>query len=177
MKHSLNITGKSKKIAGILIILFLIILDQATKYLAVAHLKDSPAFELIPNVFELYYLENQGAAFSILWGQKTFFVIITGSLFLIMFYLYLRLPEKNRYVWVKLVLVLLMAGAVGNLIDRCAHNYVIDFFYFKLINFAVFNVADIYITVGAFLFILTFCFYYKEEEIDEILPFLKKKEK
>ena len=177
MKHSLNMTGKSKKITGLVLILLLILLDQATKYLAVTHLKDSPAFELIPNIFELYYLENQGAAFSILWGQKTFFVIITVILFFVMFYLYLRMPQKSRYRWANLILILLMAGAVGNLIDRCVHNYVIDFFYFKLINFAVFNVADIYITVGACLFILTFCFYYKEEEIDEILPFLKKKEK
>lgn len=177
MKETLNNLTKPKKIAGIVIIIFLIILDQWTKKLAVLHLKDGPAFQLIKDVFELYYLENKGAAFSILWGQKTFFVIITGILFLIMFYLYIRMPEKIRFFWAKLVLILLMAGAVGNLIDRCIHNYVIDFFYFKLINFAVFNVADIYITVGAFLFIFTFCFYYKEEEIDEILPFLKKKEK
>lgn len=177
MKDFLNYRSKAKILAGITIILLLIILDQATKSLAVIYLKDGPAFALIPGVFELYYLENQGAAFSILWGQKTFFVIITAVLFLIMFYLYLRMPENKRFNWAKIVFILLMAGAVGNLIDRCTRNYVVDFFYFKLINFAVFNVADIYITVGAFLFIITFCFYYKEEEMEEILPFLKKKEK
>lgn len=177
MKELLNNRNKVRAIAGIVITLFLIILDQATKSLAIIYLKDGPAFELIPDVFELYYLENQGAAFSILWGQKTFFVISTVILFIIMFYLYLRMPENKRYLWAKIVFILLMAGAVGNLIDRCTRNYVVDFFYFKLINFAVFNVADIYITVGAFLFVLTFCFYYKEEEMEEILPFLKKKEK
>ena len=177
MKEFLNYRSKAKVIAGITIILLLIILDQATKSLAVIYLKDGPAFELIPGVSELYYLENQGAAFSILWGKKTFFVVITVVLFIIMFYLYLRMPENKRFNWAKIVFILLMSGAVGNLIDRCTRNYVVDFFYFKLINFAVFNVADIYITVGAFLFIITFCFYYKEEEIEEILPFLKKKEK
>ncbi|MCM1258133.1 MAG: signal peptidase II [Roseburia sp.] len=177
MKKILNNRSKTKVIDGILIILFLIILDQATKYLAVLHLKDAPPLELIPGVFELYYLENRGAAFSILWGQKNFFVILTAFLFLIMFYLYLRMPEDKRFKWAKLVFILLMGGAVGNLIDRVRQEYVVDFFYFKLINFAVFNVADIYITVGAFLFVLTFCFYYKEEEMEKILPFLKKKEK
>lgn len=80
----------------------------------------------------------------------------------------------------RFIIVLLVSGAIGNFIDRCLNNYVIDFFYFKLIDFPVFNVADIYVTVAAILLILLFCFYYKEEDIDMLLsklPFVKKKEK
>ena len=64
--------------------------------------------------------------------------------------------------------ILIIAGAIGNLIDRVINNYVIDFFYFKLINFPIFNVADIYVTVAAFLFIVLSFFYYKEEDFDII---------
>lgn len=80
----------------------------------------------------------------------------------------------------RFIIVLLVSGAIGNFIDRCLNNYVIDFFYFKLIDFPVFNVADIYVTVAAIFLILLFCFYYKEEDIDMLLsklPFVKKKEK
>lgn len=156
-----------------LLSVFLVMLDQITKHLAVLHLKGRPPFVLIQEVFELYYLENQGMAFSMLWGQKNFFVIATIFLFSLMLYLYLHLPAKKRFFAARMIFLLFLSGAVGNFIDRCFNHYVVDFFYFKLINFAVFNVADIYITVGAALFILFFGFIYKEEEVSEILPFFK----
>ena len=77
-----------------------------------------------------------------------------------------------------LLLILLIPGAVGNFIDRCTHDYVIDFFYFRLIDFPVFNVADIYVSVATILLIALFSFYYKEEDIDLVfkqLAFWKKK--
>ncbi len=175
MKTSFNKQKTIQTAVGFFLIFLLILLDQITKYLAAMHLKNAPAFELIPGVFELYYLENQGAAFSILWGQKNFFIVLTTILLIIMFYLYIHMPKDKRFFIARAIFVLVIAGAIGNFIDRCIHNYVIDFFYFKLINFAVFNVADIYITVGAALFIFAFCFYYKEEEINKIFPFLEKK--
>ena len=66
---------------------------------------------------------------------------------------------------IRIVAVLIVAGAIGNMIDRVVHQYVIDFFYFKLINFPIFNVADIYVVVACILFILLMLFYYKEEEL------------
>ena len=65
--------------------------------------------------------------------------------------------------------ILLIAGAVGNLIDRVRLNYVIDFFYFKLIDFPIFNVADIYVSVGTAVLIILILFYYKEEELNLLL--------
>ncbi|MDY2590860.1 MAG: signal peptidase II, partial [Agathobacter sp.] len=66
------------------------------------------------------------------------------------------------------------AGAIGNLIDRIVNNYVVDFFYFKLIDFPIFNVADIYVTIAAFLFIVLGFFYYKEEDFEIIFSKSKK---
>ena len=118
-----NLTGC---VAAVLLILF----DQFTKMLAVAHLKNQPSNVLIDGVFELRYLENRGSAF--------------GMMF--------------------------FSGAIGNFIDRVRQGYVVDFFYFSLINFPIFNVADIYVTAAAFLLIFLCLFYYKEEDFEQIFP-------
>ena len=72
---------------------------------------------------------------------------------------------------------MLFAGGIGNFIDRIRLNYVIDFFYFSLIDFPIFNVADIYVTVAAFAMIFLGMFYYKDEDYDLIFPAKKKKDK
>jgi len=167
-------------ISGIFCIVFCIVLDQVTKYFAVSHLKNSSSVPVIPDVFEFLYLENHGAAFGILQGQKTFFVIMTTFALVILIYLFIRIPESKHYFYLRLILILFISGAVGNFIDRCTHDYVIDFFYVKLIDFPVFNVADIYVTTAAIFLIVVFSFYYKEKDLDiiiEQLKFWKKKEK
>ena len=83
----------------------------------------------------------------------------------------------KRYRWARFILILLTSGALGNLTDRLVLDYVVDFFYFELINFPIFNVADIYVTCGMALMILFCFFYYKEEELDELLPFRKAQKK
>ena len=180
MEGKCSSNRKNQIIVGLICGVLLVLLDQVTKYLAVTHLKNAPAIPMISNVFELYYLENHGAAFGILQGQKTFFIIITTVVMALLLYLYVKIPTDKRYVYMRLIIVLLVSGAIGNFIDRCMNDYVIDFFYFKLIDFPVFNVADIYVTVAAMLLILVTCVYYKEEDFDMIfskLPFHRKKEK
>lgn len=171
---------RGQMLAGLLVTVLLIVLDQVTKHLAVTHLKNAKAIPILPDIFELSYLENHGAAFGILQGQKTYFIIMTILILAILLFVYIQIPDCRRYFYMRFIIVLLVSGAIGNFIDRCLNNYVIDFFYFKLIDFPVFNVADIYVTVAAILLILLFCFYYKEEDIDMLLsklPFVKKKEK
>lgn len=73
--------------------------------------------------------------------------------------------------------MILTAGAIGNLIDRLRLDYVIDFFYFELINFPIFNVADVYVSCGMVLLVLFGLFYYKEEDIERLIPFKKQQEK
>lgn len=156
---------KYNLITGGLAVALLTALDQWTKRLAVRYLKEQDPRVLLEGVFELNYLENRGAAFGIFQGQKVIFLICTVLILGVVVFYYYRAPESRRYHPVRLVGILLAAGAIGNMIDRVSHSYVVDFFYFKLIDFPVFNVADCYVTVGAFLLALLIMFYYKEEEL------------
>lgn len=146
----------------------LVLLDQWSKHLAVIHLKDQPSVSIIPNVFCLEYLENRGAAFGVLQGQKGFFVLITLVFFAAVCWIYVQLSAKKRHIPVFFIMSLFLAGAAGNFIDRMIQNYVVDFFYFELIHFPIFNVADIYVTCGTILFLLMFLFFYKEKELEEM---------
>ena len=142
-----------------------------TKYFAVAYLKNNHAKVLIDGVFELQYLENRGMAFGILQNKQFLFVVgalvICGAILLI----YGRIPYTKKYMPLRICSILLIAGAVGNLIDRVRLNYVIDFFYFKLIDFPIFNVADCYVVVACIIFAFLILFYYKE---DSDFDFLRK---
>ena len=143
---------------------FLLILDQWTKYLASVYLKDGSSIILIRDVFQLHYLENRGAAFGLLQGRKLWFVAITVIMLAMMLMVYYRIPLEKKYRWMRVILALLTAGAMGNLIDRLRLNYVIDFFYFELINFPIFNVADIYVVVSSICLFIYVCFVYQEED-------------
>jgi signal peptidase II len=154
----------------------LIWLDQWTKALAVRHLKDAPAIELIPGVFELAYVENRGAAFGVMQNQQIFFFIMTVIVLMGVLYLYIRMPFECRYLPLRACFTAFVAGAIGNMIDRLNLGYVVDFFYFRLIDFPVFNVADCYVTVTVILFAILFLFCYKEEELSFIPGMMSKKE-
>ncbi|MDD6157040.1 MAG: signal peptidase II [Lachnospiraceae bacterium] len=180
-----------------LIIAFLVGVDQIAKFFAATFLKNSEPLSLIDNVFELHYLENQSAAFGvdlILIIQKIFrfsyfvehpdvflqvkmflFIIMTIAVVFLLYALYLRIPKERRFRYIDWILIAFIAGAIGNLIDRAVHHYVIDFFYFKLIDFPIFNVADIYVTVSAFFIIVLGLFYYKEADFERIFPSKEKK--
>jgi signal peptidase II len=138
-------------------IVCVIVLDQLSKYAAVRYLKPIGTYPLLQDVFHLTFARNTGAAFSILRGKQIFLIGLT--LIVIAFltgYLIRLMPE--RLPLVKWSLVLVIGGAVGNLIDRMRLGYVVDFFDFRLINFAIFNVADIAIVVGTILLSLAILF-------------------
>ena len=166
----------TRRLGALLLCVLLIAADQATKLLAVARLKDQAPFVLLPGVLELRYLENRGAAFGILQGQKIFLVLFTGLLSALIIYFYFRVPEGRRHLPIRIFLIMLLSGAIGNFIDRCRLDYVIDFIYFKLIDFPIFNVADCYVTVAVILFAIAILFVYKEEEMDFLFhPFSREK--
>lgn len=167
--------GMKYNLVGLLAAAVLTVLDQWTKRLAVLYLKGQEPFVLWEGVFELNYLENRGAAFGIFQGQKAVFLVCTVLILGLVVFYYSRLPKGRRFAPIRLVGVLLAAGAVGNMIDRAVNSYVVDFLYFKLIDFPIFNVADCYVTVGAALLALLILFYYKEEELTFFS--LKKREK
>ena len=150
--------------AEAVLIALLVLLDQATKLAAVSALKDGGPFVLIPGVFQLQYLENRGAAFGLLQNARIFFLAVTLIALAAVIYVLVRLPLKRKYIVLRFLMVLIAAGAVGNMIDRVFLGYVRDFLYFSLIDFPIFNVADIYVTCATILLILLLLFYYKEED-------------
>lgn len=157
------------------VIIFLTALDQWTKALVSTHLKDAADIILIPGVFQLHYLENRGAAFGILQNQRFVFVILTLLYLAAAAWFFNRCPKNKKYFLLHLIAAVLTAGALGNFIDRLRLGYVVDFFYFSLINFPIFNVADIFV-VAAFIGITaSVLFLYKDEDFSFLS--LKKKER
>ena len=141
-------------------------LDQWTKGMAVKHLMNQKPF----------VSENRGAAFWMMQGRQFFFFVIALVVLGAVIYFLWRMPVTQRYMPMAVCLMMVSAGAVGNMIDRVLQGYVVDFLYFKLIDFPIFNVADCYVTVSAFLLILLVFFYYSEEEMEVFSP-RKKEEK
>lgn len=157
--------------AGIAGLLLLLALDQLTKKLAVLYLKGKNAFPVISDIFELEYLENHGAAFGMFQNKRFFLLLFAIAILSLLIVLYVRLPLEKRYYPLHFTTILLCAGAIGNMIDRVFLGYVIDFLYFKWINFPIFNVADCYVVIAAFFSFFLVCFYYKDEDF----TFLKRK--
>lgn len=148
----------------------LILLDQVTKLLALQNLKGQNPVTLIPDVFQLLYVENRGAAFGILQNRQWVFLIITVIVLAALVWALPKIPQERHFLPLTLCLCFIGAGAVGNMIDRIFRGYVVDFFYFKLIDFPVFNVSDIYVTTAAVILIVLIVFLYKEEDFDRIFP-------
>lgn len=140
------------------IILTLVILDQVSKYLVLNYLKPIHTYPLIKNFFHLTYAENRGAAFSILQGKQIFLIITTMIFTVFLIYYFIKTPTNSSTLWFKTALTLIIAGAIGNLIDRIRLGFVVDFFDFRYINFAIFNTADSFVVVGTILLVLIILF-------------------
>lgn len=147
----------------------LIGLDQWTKYLAVKFLKGQEPFVIWDGVFEFHYLENRGAAFGMLQGKQAFFIIIGIVVFALSIYLFRNMSKDKKFIPIRLLIITILAGAWGNMIDRIWHAYVVDFLYFKLIDFPIFNVADIYVSVATVIFMVLILFYYKDDDFNRMI--------
>ncbi len=140
--------------------------DQFTKHLAIVRLKNAPAYVLIDGVLELQYLENRGSAFGMLQNQK-FFILFVGIVFMavILFFLF-KLPARKKFRIVHILLSVIIAGGIGNMVDRFRFDYVVDFISFVLIHYPIFNVADIYIVLGTISLFILFLFVFKEKDLE-----------
>lgn len=158
--------SKIMLLVDLLVMLVLLGLDQFTKYLAIQKLKGQPAIVLIDGCLELQYLENRGSAFGILQNQK-FFILFVGFVFMavILFFLF-KLPGEKKFRIVHIALSAIVAGGIGNMIDRFRFDYVVDFISFVLINFPIFNVADCYIVVFTIGLFFLFLFFFKEKDLE-----------
>ena len=141
-----------RKVSIFISILLLILLDQAVKGYVVKEIPLGGIRRFIPKVVSLTYLKNSGAAFSMLENQQWFFTIITliamGAAFV---YLYRHIKGS---IWLLLGLTLIISGGIGNFIDRLRQGFVVDMFHLDFMNFAIFNVADIYLTIGVGLLLI-----------------------
>ena len=169
-------TKKIHFILPIIIVPLLVFFDQLSKKMAVIHLAGKSPFVIIPGVLEFCYVENTGAAFSILQGKMFVFYIITFLIGGGILYFMIKMPKNGKYLVLYYTFAVLLAGAFGNLIDRVLYQYVVDFIYFSLIDFPVFNVADIYVTCSVFLTVILVLFYYSEDECNNIFSIKGKKQ-
>lgn len=140
----------------------LVVIDQLTKYLTVQNIGLHEIIEIIPNVVSLTHIRNTGAAFSILEGQMLFFYIVTLAVIIFLIY-YMHTEAQNNKI-LGLLLAIVLAGTIGNFIDRLLYQYVIDMIKLEFVDFAIFNVADSYLSVGV---VLLFIYTLFEERILE----------
>lgn len=138
-----------------LVIFVLTGLDQLTKFYINQNFNLYESKVIINSFFDITYIQNNGAGFSILQDQRIFLCLISIIAFFILGYLLIT-NKKNDYI-MSASFLLIMSGTLGNLIDRIRYGYVIDFLDFNLIgyDFPVFNVADCFITIGCFIIILS----------------------
>lgn len=140
---------KRKQVLWALIPLCIIAADQIVKHWAQKTLQQTDTLPVIENVFHLTYARNTGAAFSMMQGGRWIFVAIAAVMLCVMFWALRK--QWIQGVFGKLAVLFVMGGGIGNLIDRIRFGYVVDLFDFRLINFAIFNVADSFITVGGIM--------------------------
>ena len=139
------------------VIIVTVFLDQLTKYLTVLHLKPIDTLPIIEDVFHLTYVENTGAAFGMMKDARWVFMITsTLAIIGILGYMFHRYyVKKEKLHWAEaLSLSLIVGGGIGNMIDRTMLGYVVDMIDCRFINFAVFNVADSFVCIGAGVMIL-----------------------
>lgn len=143
----------------------LLLIDQLTKYYARNIISKNP-INIIENVLEFRFLKNTGAAWGSFSSMTSMLAIITTVMIVAITVVYMRVPLDKRMFPLRIMLVFIITGAIGNLIDRIVFSYVTDFIYFKLINFPIFNVADIYVTCCAIIMAVLILFYYKDEDFE-----------
>lgn len=138
-------------------------IDQLTKWLAVEYLQEGQPVPVIDGVFELLLHKNPAAAFGLFEGQRWLFMGVTVIVIVVL--AAILMSGKFRQYWlVNISGTLIIAGGIGNMIDRVRLGYVIDFLYVRLIDFPVFNFADCCVVIGALLLLIFFFFIYNEDK-------------
>ena len=161
-------------VTDFMLFVILVIADQLTKHLAVVRLKNQAAYNLINGILVFNYLENRGAAFGVLQNQKYFFVFVALIFIGVIVFVLIKVPTQKKYYSLNILLVMIAAGAVGNMIDRVRYDYVVDFIYLVCIQFPIFNVADIYVTTATVILVFQILFVYKTNDFN-FLSFNPKK--
>lgn len=137
----------------VLVLLGLIVSDQALKFYVFYNIPSMGNQEFIPGILSLTNIRNTGAAWSMLEGKMYFFYIVTAIAVIVLGYLFFK-AEKKQYLY-RFSLLFLLAGTIGNAIDRFTRQFVIDMFNLEFMNFPIFNLADTFITIGVILLLIS----------------------
>ncbi|MEG0306305.1 MAG: signal peptidase II [Clostridium sp.] len=140
---------------AIIIVVLGLIVDRVTKWWALSSLKGTDGISVIKNFLTFDYLENRGAAFGMLQNKQWLFILITIAVVSGMVYYLIKYKPKYKLVSISIAMV--VAGAIGNLIDRIAYKFVVDFImihYKDIYYFPTFNVADMLVCVGTFFLLI-----------------------
>ena len=157
---------KTRKFFGpFIFVLLLAAIDQISKYMASVNLMFREDIVVIKGLLSLTYHENAGAAFGMFQGGRWFFLVFAVIIAVVIGYYYKNLPDGKVYTFIRFFLILILAGALGNSVDRLVNGYVVDFLQFDFIRFPIFNVADIFVVCGTFLMAITVLFFVKDEEL------------
>lgn len=178
----------NKYIKFILLSIILIFIDQFTKILFVNKVGKNDIVVVIKKILSFQYVENTGIAFGIFSNEQIFIIAFAILISIIICYLIkiiedsLNINSKNgishyksfnnKFTFIQLLLIIIVSGSIGNIIDRIRLGYVIDFLKFEFIDFPVFNIADCYVTVSAVILLITLMFFIKENEL-ELIKFRK----
>ena len=153
----------------IIFIALLTAIDQVTKFIITSNFKLNESRPVFDDIFHITYIRNQGAAWGMLQGKRILFLILTTLVVGFCIYILYNISGNRKYIMLTIDVIILTAGAIGNMIDRFKQGYVVDFLDFKLINFPVFNVADIYVTLSMVMIFILLLFVYKNDDLDFIL--------
>ena len=152
-----------KYILFFILSVILVFIDQITKRIAYVNLFNKEPYAVVDNVLYFVYVENKGAAFGILQNQFILFLVLTIFVILIIIIALYKLTFTKNNMLYYIFLLLIFSGAIGNFIDRIKNKYVVDFIYFKPIDFPVFNFADILITCGCLIMLYIIIFTNKDD--------------
>ena len=150
----------------ILILSITILSDQITKYLVHSRMLLGQSFEFIPFILNITYVTNTGAAFGILQNHRWVFMSSTTLAIIGMIFALRYLHKRKQFPFMRIAIAFMLGGGIGNMFDRVTKGYVIDFMDLAFVNFAIFNLADMYIIFGA----ISFCVYIitNAREIDAV---------
>ena len=141
----------------------LVAVDQITKYIALTQLKPIGSVTFIDGFMDFTFVENRGAAFGIFSGKTWLLLVISIIICAVLVWAMTKMPKTKEYRKLRVTFVLILSGAVGNIIDRALRGYVVDFFEFTFIKWPVFNMADIYVVVGTSVMAVIIMFFMKDE--------------
>ncbi len=177
-------TKTKRCMLDLVLFVILVAVDRITKQWATDKLANRDSIPIIKNIIEFHYLPNgnTGAAFGILEGHRILFLIIAAVVVLAIAYLLFNMPEDKKFKMIEILLVFIAAGGAGNMIDRFFQNYVVDFIYISCINFPIFNVADMYVSVCTIFLACIMLFKLKDKDYTALeeafkAPFIKRSDR